>query len=85
MMAVKGKSQAVKHNGYTDGVYDYYADGATWYAIEPLTGLSVAAAPTRKEVAERAHGLTEKVQERIHNMSAAVTRFAECKERSSKV
>ena len=77
-MFMDNKKQAVKHEGYTDGTYNYYKSENycnTWYAVEPLTGLSVVNAPTRKEAAAQAHKLTEKVKERISNMQAVIDEF----------
>lgn len=74
--------QAVKHEGYTDGTYNYYKSENycnTWYAVEPSTGLSVANAPTRKEAATQAHKIIEKVKERINNMQEAIERFTRCR------
>lgn len=87
LMYKDGRKQAVKHEGYTDGTYNYYKSdfkSAWWHAIEPSTGLSVAADSTRKTAAEQAHKLTEKVKERLQAMPGAVAEFtkyrAEAKE-----
>lgn len=79
MMYKDGKRQAVKQEGYTDGVYNYYKSFSTWWAICPAVGLSVATAPTRKEAAAQAHKLTAQVGERLQNMTAAIEEFARCR------
>ena len=58
MIHKDGKSCAVIQNGYSDGTFYYYATGErykTWYAIHPLTGLSVTYGYSRNECAEKAH------------------------------
>ena len=76
LMYKDNRTQAVEHEGYTDGVYNYYKNFSTWYAISPAVGLSVAMAPTRKEAATMAHKLTEKVKDKLKAMPDAVERFA---------
>ena len=79
LMRKDNRTQAVKHEGYTDGVYNYYNNGTAknpwWFAIEPATGLSVVSDYTRKAAAEQAHKLTGKVKERLQAMSGAVAEF----------
>lgn len=63
VMMQKGGPAAVLHNGYTDGTYQYYKNGAQWCAILPAVGLSVCSGPTRKACAEDAHdaGTAERI------------------------
>lgn len=58
MMYKNGKRCAVLQTGYSDGTFYYYAIGErykTWYAIHPLTGLSVTYGYSRSECAEATH------------------------------
>lgn len=54
----KNGARVVLHDGYTDGVYNYYNGGGNsyrgWCAVEPSTGLAVVYANTRKECAAKA-------------------------------
>lgn len=51
-----GKSCAVSHSGWTDGVFYYYFNHGSelWHAVHPQTGLGVAYGETRKEAMEKA-------------------------------
>ena len=75
MMLKDNKKQAVKHEGYTDGVYNYYKGASQWFAIVPAVGLSVCQAYTRKEAAAQAHKLTQKVKERLQAIPGAIEEF----------
>lgn len=52
----------VKHEGYTDGKYQYYKLGSVWFAIVPGYGLSIAKGKTRKEAQAKAHEITEAIE-----------------------
>lgn len=49
---------AIKREGYTDGTFNYYSvkeagkNYLTWYAIDPMTGLSVYSDRERKKVVD---------------------------------
>ena len=74
VMFKDNKKQAILHSGYSDGTYYYYrADSATWYAIHPLLGLSVASANTRKEASVQAH--SEKIREALQNIYANTAHY----------
>ena len=48
--------QAVMHDGYTDGKFNYYRNAAgVWFAISPETGLSLTSGRTRRYVVEYAN------------------------------
>ena len=57
-------TQAVLHEGYTDGRFNYYKGCAGWVAVCPEIGLSVANAKTRKECVEIAY--SEYVQDALN-------------------
>lgn len=63
---VKGRTNAILVNGWTDGHFYYYYLGdrrcRTWYAIGADTGRSVAQASTRKEAAQDANQREENVK-----------------------
>lgn len=60
------KQKPHKVDGYTDGIYNYYAigdkRGKLWHAIHPVYGLSVAYADSRKDAQEKAQKCAEQVQ-----------------------
>lgn len=59
------KPTAHKADGYTDGIYNYYASGnksKQWHAIHPVYGLSVAYESTRQAAQARALELSESVR-----------------------
>jgi len=61
MHRIDGEFKAIRHEGYTDGTYNYYNNGrAAWSAIHPATGIAVAFAGTRKECVQLAY--SEKAQ-----------------------
>ena len=57
LMKKDNTTTAVLHNGYTDGVYNYYKSDycGIWYAILPVNGIAFAQGYTRKEAAANAH------------------------------
>lgn len=65
------KPVAKKWDGFTDGQYNYYKNEYNkWFAIEPLTGLSVInSRNTRKECEQLANApeMLQKVKEKITN------------------
>ena len=67
-------------NGYTDGVYNYYASGdksKQWHAIHPVYGLSVAYASTRQATQARALELTETVRAMEAKKDARLQAYAD--------
>ena len=53
------KQKPHKVDGYTDGIYNYYAIGTrskTWHAVHPVFGLSVSMADTRQAAQAREIG-----------------------------
>lgn len=58
-LVMEKRPVAKLQDGYTDGLFNYYCSKyntkrGIWYAIEPSTGLSVATATTRRDVARKA-------------------------------
>lgn len=62
-----GKMIAQKQNGWTDNNFNYYENKSDnqWYAIEPLTGLSICSSYSRKAVVELAN--SEKIQKKLED------------------
>lgn len=77
IMMKDNKKQAILHHGYSDGTYYYFKGeiGGTWYAIHPLTGLSVANCYTRKEAQQKAH--SSYIQEKLKSIYADKKRYSE--------
>lgn len=74
------KPTAHKADGYTDGVYNYYASGdksKQWHAIHPVYGLSVAYASTRQATQARALEMTEAVRAMEAKKDARLQAYAD--------
>ena len=74
------KPTAHKADGYTDGVYNYYASGEKakqWHAIHPVYGLSVAYANTRQATQARALELTGKIRDMEAKKDARLIAYAD--------
>ena len=74
------KPTAHKADGYTDGVYNYYASGEKakqWHAIHPVYGLSVAYANTRQATQARALELTDKIRDMEAKKDARLIAYAD--------
>lgn len=74
------KPTAHKADGYTDGVYNYYASGEKakqWHAIHPVYGLSVAYASTRQATQARALELTGKIRDMEAKKDARLIAYAD--------
>ena len=74
------KPTAHKADGYTDGVYNYYASGEKakqWHAIHPVYGLSVAYASTRQAAQARALELSESVRKLESKKDARLQAYAD--------
>ena len=67
VMGDKGKPIAKLQDGYQDEYWYYYHNNATWYAIEPSTGLSITTGYTRKEAQQKATApeMFKKVNDKI--------------------
>ncbi|NCE63040.1 hypothetical protein D1159_00235 [Pseudoflavonifractor sp. 524-17] len=75
------KQKPHKVDGYTDGVYNYYAigdkRGKLWHAIHPVYGLSVAYADSRKDAQEKAQKCAEQVQRYEAQKDARLQSYAD--------
>ena len=66
MHRIDGEFKAVRHDGYSDGIYNYYNNGRTaWNAIHPATGIAVAFAKTKRECVQLAY--SEKAQKALEH------------------
>lgn len=77
----KGDKHPTPHkvDGYTDGIYNYYAIGTTskqWHAINPVFGLSVAYESTRQAAQVRALELSESVRKLESKKDARLQAYA---------
>ncbi len=73
------KPAAQQVDGYTDGIYNYYAAGdksKQWHAIHPVYGLSVAYASSRKAAQEKAQEYAEQVRRIESNPDAKMQQYA---------
>lgn len=74
------KPTAHKADGYTDGIYNYYASGnksKQWHAIHPVYGLSVAYESTRQAAQARALELSESVRKLEAKKDARLQAYAD--------
>lgn len=74
------KPTAHKADGYTDGIYNYYASGnksKQWHAIHPVYGLSVAYESTRQAAQARALKLSESVRKLEAQKDARLQAYAD--------
>lgn len=78
MVREGGAVIAKLHEGYTDGTYNYYRKGSTWFAIHPVNGLSICEGRTRKEAAEFAHtpSLVARIATAIERQQDKAEKFA---------
>ena len=77
---VDTKPTAHKADGYTDGIYNYYASGSKskqWHAIHPVYGLSVAYESTRQAAQARALELSESVRKLESQKDARLQAYAD--------
>ena len=75
-----GKPAPERMDGYTDGVYNYYATGSKskqWHAIHPVYGLSVAYESTRQAAQARALELSESVRKLEAQKDARLQAYAD--------
>lgn len=69
-----------KADGYTDGIFNYYAIGATskqWHAIHPIFGLSVYHSTTRQKVQAGALVYLDQVAKAEANPTAVLQKYAD--------
>lgn len=70
---------AHKVDGYTDGVFHYYAIGdksKVWYAIHPVFGMSVADASSRKAAQELSQERMEQIKKGEANPTDTMRKYA---------
>ena len=86
MVREEGQNIAKLQAGYTDGTYNYYKKGSSWFVIYPGNGLSICTAATRKAAAEAAHDprMAERVAAALERQQAAADRFAAAVEKAEK-
>lgn len=75
-----GKPAPERMDGYTDGIYNYYASGdksKQWHAIHPVYGLSVAYASTRQATQAQALELSDKIRDMEAKKDARLTAYAD--------
>lgn len=62
-MEKNGKKGVYKHDGYTDGTFNYYrSQFDRWYAIEPNSGMSACDDVSLKIVSARAVNMLEAIE-----------------------
>ena len=78
MVRENGAAIAKLQNGYTDGTFNYYKRGASWFVIHPLNGLSICTDSTRKAAAEKAHApaMLERIAAALERVQHAAEQFA---------
>ena len=75
-----GKQKPHKVDGYTDGIYNYYAIGKrskTWYVIHPVYGLSIVWMETRQAAQARALELSDKIRDMASKPDARLQAYAD--------
>ena len=78
----KGDKHPTPHkvDGYTDGIYNYYAIGTrskTWHAIHPVYGLSIVWMETRQAAQARALELSDKIRDMASKPDARLQAYAD--------
>lgn len=74
------KQKPHKVDGYTDGVYNYYAIGKrskTWYVIHPVYGLSIVWMETRQAAQARALELSDKIRDMASKPDTRLQAYAD--------
>lgn len=74
------KQKPHKVDGYTDGIYNYYAIGTkskTWHVIHPVYGLSIVWNETRQAAQARALELSDKIREMETKKDARLQAYAD--------
>ena len=84
MVREDGQNIAKRQEGYTDGIFNYYKNGSTWFVIHPANGLSICTDYTRKAAAERANAprMLERIAAAMERMQPAAERFAAAVEKA---
>lgn len=75
-----GKPAPEQVDGYTDGLFNYYASGnksKQWHAIHPVYGLSVAYSSTRQAAQARALELSDKIRDMETKKDARLQAYAD--------
>ena len=54
----------IKFNGWSDGVFEYYANEERWHVIDPNTGISITTGDNRKRA--RINAYSKEVQNRFN-------------------
>lgn len=77
MVREGGAAIAKRQEGYTDGTFNYYKRGSTWFVIHPANGLSICTDYTRKAAAEKAHApaMLERIAAALERMQHAADQF----------
>ena len=78
MVRENGENIAKRQEGYTDGTFNYYKFGSTWFVIHPINGLSICTYSTRKAAAEKAHApaMLERIAAALERVQHAAEQFA---------
>ena len=74
------KQKPHKVDGYTDGIYNYYAIGKrskTWHVIHPVYGLSIVWMETRQAAQARALELSDKIRDMASKPDARLQAYAD--------
>ncbi|MDE6456089.1 MAG: hypothetical protein K2L38_09345, partial [Dysosmobacter sp.] len=78
----KGDKRPTPHkaDGYTDGIFNYYAIGTTskqWHAIHPVFGLSVYHSTTRQKAQAGALVYLDQIAKAEANPTAVMQKYAD--------
>ena len=84
MVREEGQNIAKLHQGYTDGIFNYYKKGSLWHAIHPANGLSICSGHTRKAAAERALDpvMLQRIAAALERQEDTAERFAAAVEKA---
>ena len=84
MVREDGQNIAKRQEGYTDGIFNYYRNGSTWFVIHPANGLSICTDYTRKAAAERATApaMLERIAAALERQQHAADIFAAAVEKA---
>jgi hypothetical protein len=78
MVRENGAAIAKLQEGYTDGTYNYYKRGSSWFVIHPANGLSICTNSTWKAEAEAAHApvMLQRVAAALERLPESAEKFA---------
>jgi len=84
MVREDGQNIAKRQEGYTDGIFNYYKKGSSWFVIHPVNGLSICSDNTRKAAAERATApaMLERIAAALERQQHAADIFAAAVEKA---